>query len=55
MSHGIKPIWVFDGKPPAVKIRELVKRKKSRLEAEAKQIQAIKDGDLEKAKKMATR
>jgi len=27
MENGIKPIWVFDGKPPDMKAKELDKRK----------------------------
>jgi len=27
MEHGIKPIWVFDGKAPEMKAGELDKRK----------------------------
>ena len=27
MENGIKPIWVFDGKPPEMKSKELDKRK----------------------------
>ena len=27
MENGIKPIWVFDGKPPEMKAKELEKRK----------------------------
>jgi flap endonuclease-1 len=28
---GIKPIWVFDGKPPALKSDELKKRKEGKI------------------------
>jgi flap endonuclease-1 len=27
MENGVKPIWVFDGKPPEMKSKELDKRK----------------------------
>jgi flap endonuclease-1 len=27
MENGVKPIWVFDGKPPELKSDELEKRK----------------------------
>lgn len=35
MENGIKPVWVFDGKPPDMKGGELLKRKERREEAEA--------------------
>lgn len=34
LENGIKPIFVFDGKPPALKYAELVKRKESKKKAE---------------------
>ena len=33
---GVKPIWVFDGKPPTMKSGELARRKKAKLEAKDK-------------------
>ena len=33
MENGIKPVWVFDGKPPVMKNGELAKRKKKKEEA----------------------
>jgi flap endonuclease-1 len=33
MENGIKPVWVFDGKPPKLKNGELARRKKSKKEA----------------------
>jgi flap endonuclease-1 len=30
MENGIKPIWVFDGKPPDMKSKELDKRKEKK-------------------------
>eukprot|EP00474_Spongospora_subterranea_P008992 CRZ09450.1 hypothetical protein [Spongospora subterranea] len=35
MSNGIKPVYVFDGKPPTMKSGELLKRFERRTEAEA--------------------
>jgi flap endonuclease-1 len=55
MEAGIKPIWVFDGKPPDLKSKELDKRKASKEEAEEKKEKAIAEGDFEMAKKMAGR
>jgi flap endonuclease-1 len=34
LENGIKPVYVFDGKPPALKYAELVKRKESKKKAE---------------------
>jgi flap endonuclease-1 len=34
MENGIKPIWVFDGKPPEMKSKELEKRKEAKEKAE---------------------
>ncbi|ETO15992.1 hypothetical protein RFI_21369 [Reticulomyxa filosa] len=34
MDNGIKPVWVFDGKPPEFKLEELQKRKENREKAE---------------------
>lgn len=55
MDQGIKPIWVFDGKPPKLKLDELIKRKVKREESEKERKAAIEAGDLEKAAKMASR
>jgi flap endonuclease-1 len=33
LEHGIKPIWVFDGVPPEMKMEELQRRKQMKLEA----------------------
>ena len=34
LENGIKPIYVFDGKPPALKFTELVKRKELKKKAQ---------------------
>lgn len=34
LENGIKPIYVFDGKPPALKYAELIKRKEAKKKAE---------------------
>jgi flap endonuclease-1 len=34
MEAGVKPIWVFDGKPPELKAKELDKRKELKQKAE---------------------
>ncbi|HIP75105.1 MAG TPA: flap endonuclease-1 [Thermococcus paralvinellae] len=55
MEAGIKPTYVFDGKPPEFKKRELEKRAEVRGEAEEKWREALARGDLEEAKKYAQR
>ena len=53
LEMGIKPVYVFDGKPPEVKEAEIEKRMKLKEEAEKKYLDAIKRGDYEEAKKYA--
>lgn len=55
MEAGVKPIWVFDGKPPDLKSKELDKRKEMKQHAEEEKEKAIEAGDFEKAKQMAGR
>jgi len=49
MEHGIKPIWVFDGKAPEMKSGELEKRKEQKIKAEEEKLEAEKTGDDAKA------
>jgi flap endonuclease-1 len=55
VQHGIKPIWVFDGKPPELKLKTLEKRKESRDKAEEAKEEAQEDGDEYKLMKMSQR
>ena len=55
MEAGVKPIWVFDGKPPDLKAKELDKRKELKQNAEEEKDKAMEAGDWEKAKQMAGR
>jgi flap endonuclease-1 len=55
MENGIKPIWVFDGKPPDLKNFVLDGRKENKEKAEEEKKMALENGDLELAKKMAGR
>lgn len=55
MENGIKPIWVFDGKPPDLKSKELDKRKEMKEKATEAKEEAIAAGDMETAMKMAGR
>lgn len=45
MKHGLRPIWVFDGKPPTLKGGELAKRRKAKKEAKEKLEEAAEVGD----------
>ena len=55
MEAGVKPVWVFDGKPPDLKSKELEKRKEQKLLAEEEKKKAEEVGDFERAKQMAGR
>ncbi|KAJ6650146.1 Flap endonuclease 1, partial [Pseudolycoriella hygida] len=45
LEHGIKPIYVFDGKPPDMKAGELTKRAERREEAQKQLDKAVEAGD----------
>lgn len=47
MELGIKPVWVFDGKPPALKGGELAKRSKAKAKAKADLAAAKESGNAE--------
>lgn len=55
LENGVKPIWVFDGKPPDMKNLELDKRKEMKEEAIEERKKAEEKGDWERAKQMANR
>ena len=55
MAAGIKPVFVFDGKPPAMKGGELAKRMARRAQAEASLEQAKESGDAEDIDKFSRR
>ena len=40
IENGIKPVYVFDGKPPTLKSGELEKRMEKRADAEAALVKA---------------
>jgi len=50
IEAGIKPVYVFDGAPPALKEVEIKRRKKAKEEATIKYEQALKVGKLEEAR-----
>eukprot|EP00928_Gymnodinium_smaydae_P071024 TRINITY_DN54714_c0_g1_i1.p1 TRINITY_DN54714_c0_g1~~TRINITY_DN54714_c0_g1_i1.p1 ORF type:complete len:420 (+),score=144.40 TRINITY_DN54714_c0_g1_i1:72-1262(+) len=47
MENGIKPVYVFDGKPPELKLQELAERREKREAATASLQQALAEGDSE--------
>jgi len=53
VEMGIKPIYVFDGVPPALKEAEIKRRMKAKEEALVKYEQALKVGKIEVARKYA--
>ncbi|MEM1563380.1 MAG: flap endonuclease-1 [Candidatus Bathyarchaeia archaeon] len=50
---GIKPIYIFDGVPPALKEVEIKRRMKAKEEALVKYEQALKEGRIEEARMYA--
>jgi flap endonuclease-1 len=50
LEAGIKPIYVFDGEPPALKQRTIDERKARKVEAEREYREALERGDLETAR-----
>jgi len=53
VEMGIKPIYVFDGAPPALKEVEIKRRMKAKEEALVKYEQALKEGKIEEARTYA--
>lgn len=55
IENGIKPVYVFDGKPPALKGGELAKRQERRAEAQENLEKATDAGDAENVEKFSRR
>ncbi|KAG1685475.1 Flap endonuclease 1 [Nymphon striatum] len=55
INHGLKPVYVFDGKPPQMKSGELAKRKERREEAQKQLDKAEETGDTENIDKFNKR
>ena len=55
METGIKPVYVFDGKPTELKAETVGKRHDAREEAKEEWKKALERGDMESAKKYAQR
>ncbi|MCD6458734.1 MAG: flap endonuclease-1 [Thermoproteales archaeon] len=50
LENGIKPVYIFDGKPPELKTAVLEKRLQIKVEAEKRYREALARGDLEEAR-----
>ncbi|MCL2156718.1 MAG: flap endonuclease-1 [Methanobrevibacter sp.] len=55
IEKGVKPIYIFDGKPSEFKAETVAERRIFREEAEKKWKNAMEEGDMEAARKFATR
>jgi flap endonuclease-1 len=53
LSLGIKPVYVFDGRPPSLKSAEIARRKQIKKDATIKYEKALGEGKYEEAKKFA--
>lgn len=53
LPYDIRPVFIFDGKPPAFKEKEIEIRKDRKKEAELKRREALAEGDLDSAMKFA--
>lgn len=53
LSLGIKPVYVFDGRPPSMKAAEIERRKQIKKEATIKYEKALAEGDIEQMRKYA--
>ncbi|MFB5614585.1 MAG: flap endonuclease-1 [Candidatus Nitrosomaritimum yanchengensis] len=53
LSLGIKPVYVFDGKPPSLKTAEIERRRQIKKDATVKYEKAIAAGDMVGARKYA--
>ena len=53
LSLGIKPVYVFDGKPPSLKSAEIEHRKQIKKDATVKYERAMSEGKMEDARKFA--
>ncbi|MDG6218519.1 MAG: flap endonuclease-1 [Candidatus Thermoplasmatota archaeon] len=53
IQHKIRPVYVFDGKPHPLKQQTIDERNRRRLQAEEDWKEAIKKGDIEKARMKA--
>jgi len=50
LKEGVKPVYVFDGKPPSLKREEVARRQRAREEARRRYEEAIREGRVEEAR-----
>lgn len=55
VEEGIRPVYVFDGKPPVLKRLTIEQRRAARIEAEGEWKKALEEGRVQEAKKFAQR
>jgi flap endonuclease-1 len=55
LTEGIKPVFVFDGKPPPLKSGELKKRRDKRQQAQAALNVAVESNDMKEVDKQSKR
>jgi len=55
LEEGIKPVYVFDGPPPKLKMYEAARRREIKSEARKAYAEAMEKGDIEEARKQAQR
>lgn len=55
LTEGIKPVFVFDGKPPSVKSGELQKRREKREKAQQELNKATEEGNVDEQEKQSKR
>jgi flap endonuclease-1 len=55
LSEGLKPVFVFDGKPPQFKSGELQKRREKREKAQVSLVKAQEEGNVEEQDKHSKR
>jgi len=55
IEYGLKPIWVFDGKPPTLKGGELARRTRIKVEAAEELQEAKEEGNVEEEQKLVKR
>jgi len=55
VEMGLRPVYIFDGKPPLLKLKTVEHRKELRKEAEREWRRALEEGKIEEAKKYAQR
>ena len=55
LEVGIKPVFVFDGKPPELKRKTIIERVTAKVQAEKEWKEALEKGEMKKAFSRATR